>query len=212
MGDAMAELAGALGYRAHRSWWIAAEAVELNGEYARAHGVALRLEDDSAGAQVEEMASFLARTAGLGGEMFRRAGASVVTLPAGQIFQALQSGTIDAAEFVGPMSDAPLGLHQVTRNYYHPGVQEPSSAEEIGVNMARWNALPNDLKQSVAFACRSIAEEITTEYDAGHPRALAELVSRHGVTPKAVPRDVLIALGNSAGDILAEFRNTRTRW
>ena len=156
---------------------------------------------------IEDFRGLRFRTAGLGGEMFRRAGASVVTLPAGQIFQALQSGTIDAAEFVGPMSDAPLGLHQVARNYYHPGVQEPSSAEEIGINMARWNALPNDLKQSVAFACQSVAEEITTEYDAGHPRALAELVSRHGVVPREVPRDVLIALGNTAGEILAEFRN-----
>jgi TRAP-type mannitol/chloroaromatic compound transport system substrate-binding protein len=156
---------------------------------------------------IEDFRGLRFRTAGLGGEMFRRAGASVVTLPAGQIFQALQSGTIDAAEFVGPMSDAPLGLHQVTRNYYFPGVQEPSSAEEIGINMARWNALSADLKEAVAFACKSIAEEITTEYDMGHPRALAELVSKHGVVVREVPRDVLIALGNSAGEILAEFRS-----
>jgi TRAP-type mannitol/chloroaromatic compound transport system substrate-binding protein len=89
------------------------------------------------------------RTAGLGGEMFRRAGASVVTLPAGEIFSAMQSGTIDAAEFLGPFSDAPLGLHQVAKNYYYPGVQEPSSAEEIGINLGRWNALPDDLKNAV---------------------------------------------------------------
>jgi TRAP-type mannitol/chloroaromatic compound transport system substrate-binding protein len=153
------------------------------------------------------------RTAGLGGEMFRRAGASVVTLPAGRSSQALQSGTIDAAEFLGPMSDAPLGLHQVTKNYYFPGVQEPSSAEEIGINMARWNALPDDLKQAVgAFACQSVAEEITTEYDANHPACAGRtrLPPRRDV--REVPRDVLIALGNSAGEILAEFRATRTRW
>jgi TRAP-type mannitol/chloroaromatic compound transport system substrate-binding protein len=147
------------------------------------------------------------RTAGLGGEMFRRAGASVVTLPAGEIFAALQSGTIDAAEFLGPFSDAPLGLHQVAKNYYHPGVQEPSSAEEIGINLGRWNALPDDLKNAVRFACMSVAEEITTEYDARHPVALAELVSRHGVTPREAPRDLLVAFGTSAGQMLAEFRN-----
>jgi TRAP-type mannitol/chloroaromatic compound transport system substrate-binding protein len=157
---------------------------------------------------MEDFRGLRFRTAGLGGEMFRRAGASVVTLPAGQIFAALQSGTIDAAEFVGPFSDAPLGLHQVTKNYYWPGVQEPSSAEEIGINMGRWNALPDDLKAAVRFACQSVAEEITTEYDANHPRALAELVSRHGVIPREVPRDVLIALGNSAGEILAEYRSS----
>jgi TRAP-type mannitol/chloroaromatic compound transport system substrate-binding protein len=146
------------------------------------------------------------RTAGLGGEMFRRAGASVVTLPAGEIFAALQAGTIDAAEFLGPFSDAPLGLHQVTKNYYYPGVQEPSSAEEIGINLARWNALPDDLKAAVRFACMSVAEETTTEYDARHPIALAQLVANNGVKPLEAPRDLLIALGNSAGEMLAEFR------
>jgi TRAP-type mannitol/chloroaromatic compound transport system substrate-binding protein len=156
---------------------------------------------------IEDFRGLRFRTIGLGGEMFRRAGASVVSLPAGQIFAALQAGTIDAAEFVGPMSDAPLGLHQVTRYYYFPGVQEPSSAEEIGINMARWNALAADLRQAVAFACQSVAEETTTEYDASHPRALAELVSRHNVAPKEAPRDVLIAFGNSAGEILAELRS-----
>jgi TRAP-type mannitol/chloroaromatic compound transport system substrate-binding protein len=155
---------------------------------------------------IDDLRGLRFRTAGLGGEMFRRAGASVVTLPAGEIFAALQAGTIDAAEFVGPFSDAPLGLHQVAKNYYFPGVQEPSSAEEIGINMARWNALPDDLKAAVRFACMSVAEETTTEYDARHPVALAQLVAQHQVVPREVPRDLLIAFGNSAGEMLAEFR------
>lgn len=155
---------------------------------------------------VDDFRGLRFRTAGLGGEMFRRVGASVVTLPAGEIFAALQSGTIDAAEFLGPFSDAPLGLHQVAKNYYYPGVQEPSSAEEIGINMGRWNALPDDLKAAVRFACMSVAEEITTEYDARHPQALAELVARHQVVPREAPRDLLIAFGNVAGQMLGEFR------
>lgn len=147
------------------------------------------------------------RTTGLGAEMFRRAGASVVSLPAGEIFAALQSGTIDAAEFLGPFSDAPLGLHQVARNYYWPGVQEPSSGEEIGINMARWNALPDDLKNVVRFAAMSLAEETTTEYDVRHPIALQELVTRHQVVVREAPRDLLIAFGNTAGEMLAELRS-----
>jgi TRAP-type mannitol/chloroaromatic compound transport system substrate-binding protein len=155
---------------------------------------------------IEDFRGLRFRTAGLGGEMFRRAGASVVALPAGEIFAALQAGTIDAAEFLGPFSDAPLGLHQVAKNYYHPGVQEPSSAEEIGINLGRWNALPDDLKAAVRFACMSVAEETTTEYDARHPIALAQLVAQHGVQVREAPRDLLIAFGNSAGEMLAEFR------
>ena len=134
------------------------------------------------------------------------AGASVVTLPAGEIFAALQSGTIDAAEFVGPFSDAPLGLHQVAKNYYFPGVQEPSSAEEIGINMAKWNALPDDLKTIVRLSAMSLHEETATEYDTRHPIALQELVTRHGVTVREVPRDLLTVFGNTAGEMLAEFR------
>jgi TRAP-type mannitol/chloroaromatic compound transport system substrate-binding protein len=155
---------------------------------------------------VDDFRGLRFRTAGLGGEMFRRAGASVVSLPAGEIFSALSSGTVDAAEFVGPFSDAPLGLHQVAKNYYFPGIQEPSSAEEIGINMARWNALPDDLKTAVRFACMSVAEEITTEYDVRHPIALAELVSRHQVVPREVPRDLIEVFGRTAQDMLAEFR------
>ncbi|MCM0021216.1 MAG: TRAP transporter substrate-binding protein [Tagaea sp.] len=146
------------------------------------------------------------RTTGLGAEMFRRAGASVVSLPGGEIFGALQSGAIDAAEFIGPFSDGPLGFHQVAKNYYYPGVQEPSSAEEIGINMAKWNALADDLKGAVRFACQSVAEEVTTEYDVRHPIALADLVARQGVIPREAPRDLLIAFGNIAGEMLAEFR------
>lgn len=146
------------------------------------------------------------RTVGFAADMFRRAGASVVTLPAGEIFAALQAGTIDAAEFVGPFSDAPLGLHQAAKNYYFPGVQEPSSAEEIGINLARWNALSDELKEAVRFACMSVAEETTTEYDTRHPLALAELVAKHGVTPREAPRDLLLAFGRSAGEMIAELR------
>jgi TRAP-type mannitol/chloroaromatic compound transport system substrate-binding protein len=155
---------------------------------------------------VDDFRGLRFRTAGLGGEMFRRAGASVVTLPAGEIFAALQSGTIDAAEFLGPFSDLPLGLHQVAKNYYFPGVQEPSSAEEIGINMARWNALPDDLKNVVRIAAMSLHEETTTEYDTRHPIALQELVTRHGVIVREVPRELVQVFGSTAADMMAEFR------
>ena len=72
--------------------------------------------------------------------------------------------------------------------------------------MARWNALPDDLKAIVRIAAMSLHEETTSEYDVRHPMALAELVARHGVTVREAPRDLLIAFGNTAGEMLAEFR------
>ncbi len=155
---------------------------------------------------VEDFRGLRFRTAGLGGEMFRRVGATVVTLPGGEIFQALQSGTIDAAEFVGPWTDAPLGFHQVAKNYYWPGVQEPSSAEECGVNKAAYDRLPDELKLAIRMACQSLHDEVVTEYDHRHAVALRELVARHGVVVRQAPRDLLIALGNAAGEVLQSLR------
>jgi len=155
---------------------------------------------------VDDFRGLRFRTAGLGSEMFRRAGASVVTLPGGEIFAALRAGTIDAAEFIGPWNDAALGFHQVAKNYYYPGVQEPSSAEEIGVNKAKFDALPADLKQVVQYAAQSSYVESLVEYDQKHPAAVAELVSKHGVTVREAPRDLLVAFGNAAGEVLAEIR------
>ncbi|MBM3521339.1 MAG: TRAP transporter substrate-binding protein [Alphaproteobacteria bacterium] len=146
------------------------------------------------------------RTAGLGSQMFRKAGASVVTLPGGEIFAALQAGTIDAAEFIGPWNDANFGFHQVAKFYYYPGVQEPSSSEEIGVNKAKFDALPKDLQQVVQFAAQSSYVESLVEYDEKHPKALVDLVGKHGVQLREAPRDLLVAFGNAAGELLAEIR------
>lgn len=155
---------------------------------------------------VDDFRGLRFRTAGLGGEMYRRAGATVVTLPGGEIFQALQSGTIDAAEFVGPWTDAPLGFHQVAKNYYWPGVQEPSSAEECGINKAAYDRLPDDLKLAIRVACQSLHDEVVTEYDYRHAVTLRQLVAQHGVMVREAPRDLLIALGNAAGEVVKELR------
>jgi TRAP-type mannitol/chloroaromatic compound transport system substrate-binding protein len=146
------------------------------------------------------------RTPGLGGEMYRRVGASVVQLPGSEIFQALQSGTIDAAEFIGPWTDSALGFHQAAKFYYWPGVQEPASAEECVINKAKYDALPNDLKEIISVACTATYDYSTTEYIVRNPPALKSLVERHGVQVREAPRDLLIACGNAAGQVMAELR------
>ncbi|GIK87909.1 MAG: TRAP transporter substrate-binding protein [Burkholderiales bacterium] len=145
------------------------------------------------------------RTPGLGGEMYRRMGASVVQLPGGEIFQALQAGTIDAAEFIGPWSDAALGFHQAAKFYYWPGVQEPSSAEECVINKAKWDGLSAELKQVIEVACNATYAYSTTEYIVRNPPALRTLVDKHGVQVREAPRDVLVAAGNAAGEIMGEL-------
>src|SRR6218665_1910435 len=89
------------------------------------------------------------RTPGLGGQVWAKLGAAVTNLAAGEIFAALQAGTLDAAEFVGPYNDLALGFHQIAKNYYFPSFVEPGLATEITVNKAKFLELPEDLQEIV---------------------------------------------------------------
>jgi TRAP-type mannitol/chloroaromatic compound transport system substrate-binding protein len=148
------------------------------------------------------------RTPGLGGDVWKKLGVTVVNLPAGEIFAGLQSGALDAAEFVGPMTDLALGFHQVAKNYYWPSFNEPGLATELTVNKAKYDALPNDLKKIVEYACQADYEQTYAEFTARNAQALATLVKQHGVQVKQFPDEVIKAGGNAAGQVLTELRDT----
>jgi len=146
------------------------------------------------------------RTAGLNSEVLSRLGMAVQAMGGPEMFQALQSGTLDAGEFIGPWSDSSLGFYQVAKNYYHPTVGEPSSAEEVGINKQAYDKLPNDLKQSVRLAAQSLYDQVLTEYNTNNAKALDMMVKQHGVQIRKLPEDVLKAIGTAAGEVLAEMR------
>ncbi len=89
------------------------------------------------------------RTPGLGGKVWEMLGASVVNMGAGDIFAALQSGSLDAAEFVGPYNDLALGFYQVCKHYYLSSFIEPGLATELAIDKAKYTALPADLQAIV---------------------------------------------------------------
>lgn len=146
------------------------------------------------------------RTPGLGGEVWKRMGATVVVLAAGEIFQALQSGALDAAEFVGPYNDLALGFYQVTKNYYFPSFIEPGLATELTVNKAKYDALPKDLQRIVEHAAQSDYEQVTADFYANDPRALDTLVNKHGVQVKTFPDEIVKAGATAAKEVMAELR------
>jgi TRAP-type mannitol/chloroaromatic compound transport system substrate-binding protein len=146
------------------------------------------------------------RTAGLNGEVLTRLGASVQFMGGPDLFQALRSGVIDAGEYVAPWTDIALGLHQVAPYYYWPGVGEPSSAGECAVNLQKYNALPQDLREAIALACQSVCDESLNDYNEHNPRALAHLAATTSVELRKVPDPVLLAYGNAAGEIMSEMR------
>ncbi len=146
------------------------------------------------------------RTTGLASEMCAKLGMSVQAMGGRAMFQALQSGALDAGEFIGPWTDSALGYYQIAKNYYWPGVGEPSSAEECGINLKAYNDLPKDLQQAVSLACESLYNPVWTEYTTKHAAALEKLVAEQGVKVRKLPDDVIVALGNAAGEVIADLR------
>ena len=96
------------------------------------------------------------RIPGLGGKVVARAGATVVTLPAGEIYAALERGIIDTSEFIGPHDDMKLGLHKTARYYYYPGWHEPGTVNEFGFNRKAYEALPVDLRRMLDHAAAAV--------------------------------------------------------
>ncbi|MGF1660630.1 MAG: TRAP transporter substrate-binding protein [Rubrimonas sp.] len=148
------------------------------------------------------------RTTGLASEMAAKLGMAPQAMSGPAMFQALQSGALDAGEFIGPWSDSALGFQQIAKNYYWPGVGEPSSAEECGINAQVFADLPDDLKKAVQFACESLYNVVTTEYNTRHAMALQQLVAEQGVQVRKLPDEVIVAMGNAAGEVIADLRDS----
>ncbi len=155
---------------------------------------------------VDDLQGLRFRTTGLASEMASKLGMAVQAMGGGAMFQALQSGTIDAGEFIGPWSDSALGFQQIARYYYWPGIGEPSSAEECGLNMAVYESLDDELKLAVELACESLYNPVWTEYTTKHAEALRQLVANEGVQVRKLPDEVVVAMGEAAGEVMAELR------
>lgn len=145
------------------------------------------------------------RTPGLGGQVWQKLGASVTNLAAGDIFQALQSGTLDAAEFVGPYNDLALGFYQIAKNYYFPSFIEPGLATELVVDKAKFQALPSDLQAIIENCCAAEYDNVAADFAANDPRALQTLVNDHGVQIRHFPEEILQAGAVAAKELLTEI-------
>ncbi|WP_113911527.1 TRAP transporter substrate-binding protein [Roseovarius dicentrarchi] len=154
----------------------------------------------------EDLKGMKFRTTGLASEMMTKLGVAAEAMSGPAMFQALQTGALDAGEFIGPWTDSALGFYQVAKNYYWPGVGEPSSAEECGVNGDVYAELPDDLKQAVSFACESLYNPVWTEYTTKHALSLKSMVEEQGVQVKMFPDDVIAAMGKGADEVIDELR------
>jgi TRAP-type mannitol/chloroaromatic compound transport system substrate-binding protein len=116
------------------------------------------------------------RIPGIGGEVMSRLGATVQVLAGGEIYQALERGAIDAAEWVGPYDDEKLGFHQVAKYYYYPGWWEPGPSLSFYVNRNAWDKLPRTYQEIFTSAAHQAATTMQARYDARNPAALQRIV------------------------------------
>lgn len=154
---------------------------------------------------VADLAGLKMRIPGLGGEVLKRAGGTPVNLPGGELFTALQSGTIDATEWIGPYNDLAFGFYKAAKYYYYPGFHEPGACLEAMFNKAAFQQLPKDLQAIVLAACKVLNLELLAEYTARNPIALKTLLDEHGVDLRPYPDEVLIRLKQLSQEVLAEL-------
>ena len=157
---------------------------------------------------LEDLKGLKMRIPGLGAEVMNRAGAAPVYLPGGEIFTSLQTGVIDATEWVGPLNDQTLGLHEVAEYYYYPGWHEPSALIELIVNKEAFESLPFHLQRMVEVAARAINQDMIDEFNARNFSSLKSLVEEHGVKLRKLPSDVLQRLRELSDEVVDEVAGT----
>ncbi|MDT0596560.1 TRAP transporter substrate-binding protein [Glaciecola petra] len=151
---------------------------------------------------VDDLQGLKMRIPGLGGEVLKEVGGLPITLTGGEIFTSLQSGAIDATEWVGPYNDLTFGLHKAANYYYHSGWHEPGTMLEFTVNKDAYEALPDDLQKIIEVATRAVNQDMLDEYTARNHNAMKQLIEEHGVQVKPLPQDVLIALKKATKTII----------
>ncbi|MBL8669099.1 MAG: TRAP transporter substrate-binding protein [Alphaproteobacteria bacterium] len=147
------------------------------------------------------------RIGGFAGRVLSKLGASPQQIAGGEIYQALETGTIDAAEWVGPYDDEKLGFQKVAKYYYFPGWWEGGAALHFFINTAKWEGLPKVYKAIVEAAAAEANGWMLAKYDEVNPAALKRVVAG-GAELRAFPNDVMEACYKAANELYAETMKT----
>lgn len=153
---------------------------------------------------IADLTGLKIRMPGLGGKVLSELGATPKLLPGGEIFTSLQSGAIDATEWVGPYNDLAFGLYKVAKFYYYPGWHEPGTTLEAFVNKQAYDALPADLQEVITVACQAANNDMLGEFTARNGAALRTLVDVHKVQLRKFPDSVLRGLHKTSLAVVAQ--------
>ena len=154
---------------------------------------------------IDDLKGLKMRIPGIGGEVLRRAGGTPVALPGAEIFTSLQTGSIDATEWVGPYNDVSFGLHKAAKYYYYPGWHEPGPGLETIVNKEAWASLPPDLQEIVDTTCQAITTDMAAEYTNGNSKSLQQLLNDPNVEIRPFPTEVTELLRDLTKEVIDEL-------
>ena len=153
---------------------------------------------------LEDFKGLKMRIPGLGGAVIKALGGTSVTLAGAEILPALQAGTIDATEWVGPWNDLAFGFYKVVKNAHYPGIHEPGSMLSLGISKKLWDGLSKTDK-AMFEACAGAENDFDlAEFNANNTQALNTLVTRHGVKYTPLPQEVFKGMAAAAKDVVAD--------
>lgn len=195
-------------------WYYAGEGMKLHHELGEIFGMRHFIAGQT-GAQgggwfrkemktVEDFQGLKFRMPGLGGQTVSKLGASVQTLPASEIYQALSSGALDGTEWIGPWSDEKLGLQEVAKHYYPAGFHEPGAALSVSVNLDRFNSLSRQHQRAIEVAAADAHQANYALFLNNNGPALKRLLSA-GVQTHEFSDDVWDAFANAAKEVLGSY-------
>ncbi|RZS86479.1 TRAP transporter substrate-binding protein [Pigmentiphaga kullae] len=153
---------------------------------------------------VEDLKGLKFRVSAFAGAVLSRLGVVPQQIAGGDIYPALEKGTIDAAEWIGPYDDEKLGFHKVAKNYYYPGWWEGTLQVSLYVNQDAYNKLPKQYQAVLDQACAAATNDMIAKYDAENPAALRRLISQ-GAQLRAFPKSVMDACYAEANKVYAEM-------
>jgi TRAP-type mannitol/chloroaromatic compound transport system substrate-binding protein len=154
---------------------------------------------------LEDLRGLKLRSLGLGGEVYRRLGATPVSIPPGEIFPALQSGVVDGAEFTTPASDIALGLWRAAPYLAYPGFNKPNGTGECIVARRVWDKFDSEMRAIVAHACAAEASSALAEFERANADALETLITKNNVQLFRFPAEIVREARDHAEAILMDF-------
>jgi TRAP-type mannitol/chloroaromatic compound transport system substrate-binding protein len=160
---------------------------------------------------LEDMKGLKFRIGGFGGVMLQRLGVVAQNIPGGEIYTAMEKGTIDAAEFIGPYDDEKLGLHKIAKFYHYPSYWDGCGQISMYVNSKAWESLPKEYKSIFETACAEAHVDMQAKYDARNPQALKRLVAA-GVQLRPFPKAMADAALTAAEELYAELSAKNAHW